>query len=344
MRSHWLPGSALLALILPLTVYGQTRVFVLNPFDSSAELALQGDAGVSGGVLRLTPAEPDRVGGAWYQHKRYLQAGFETTFTFRCSDRGNGGGEGLAFVVQNAGLPSLGPAGGALGYAGVYNSLAVEFDTRANGTNDAPAPHVSVQTRGTPASAQTNSAEHSASLGAVTNGLPDLADGNPHAARIRYGDGALAVFLDGAVEPVLSVTVDLGTRLAFDRGQAWFGLTAANGTGFQQHEILDWSFTTAATPVTVTITSPIGGTSYLAPGTAPLTAEASSTDGTITRVEYWQGSRRLGEATNSPFRFSWESIFPGPWLITATAFDDRGQTNVSAPVEVLVLPAWSVAT
>jgi hypothetical protein len=327
----------LLCLAAP-PAFAQSLIFDRHQFGSTADLAVQGDASVTAGHLRLTPAETGRVGGVWHRYKRYLQGGFETTFAFQITSQGNGGGEGLAFVIQNAGVPSLGPAGAGMGYAGVFNCLAVEFDTRQNGTNDAPAPHISVQTRGTSTSAQTNSADLTASLGVVTNGLPNFADGAVHTARIRYSAGSIAVFVDGNAAPSLTVPVDLGARLTLDRGQAWFGFTAANGTGFQQHEILEWSASTLPGAVSVSITSPVTGARYLAPGATPLTANATSTNGTITRVEYWQGTRRLGQATNAPYRFSWESIFPGSWQVTAVAFDDLGQTNLSAPVEILVLP------
>jgi hypothetical protein len=315
----------------------QVPAFAVTQFNAADDFALQGDAAVIAGKVRLTASDPGRVGGVWYHHKRFVQPGFETTARFQISDPSGVGGEGLAFVIQNAGVPSLGPAGGALGFGGVFNCVAVEFDTRQNSTNDAPAPHVSVHSRGTPSTQQTNSAEHTASLGALTNGVPNFADGLPHSVRLVYQVGTLSVFLDGASTAALAVPLDLGTRLALDRGQAWFGFTAANGTGSHRHELLEWSFATAATPVQATITSPANGASYVAPGVAVLTSAATASAGNITRVEYFQGNRRLGQATNSPYRFSWESILPGRFQVVAVAYDDGGRTNVSPPIEITVL-------
>ena len=337
MRSLFVSGLGSLCLALSPLSKGQTPVIDRPQFNSVSELALQGDATVTDGRLRLTPAEAGRVGGAWYFHKRYLSAGFETTFSFQLSGVGAGGGEGFAFVIQNNAVPSLGPAGGAMGYGGILDSLAVEFDSKNSGTNDAPANHISVQVRGTSTTPQTNSADHAASLGAVTNGLPDFTDGNPHTVRLVYLNGALRVFLDGNDSAVLEVSLDLTNRLALDRGQAWFGFTAANGPGYQNHEILSWSLATAPTPVTVSITTPLDGASFVAPALVPLTASGQSASGTITRVEYFLGARKLGQATSSPYSFSWESVAPGTYLVTATAFDDQGATNVSPPLSVAVL-------
>src|SRR5216110_2140728 len=94
----------LCCLAAPLAL-AQTVMFDRHQFDSAADLTVQGDAAVTAGHLRLTPAEAGRVGGVWHRYKRYLQGGFETTFAFQITGQGNGGGEGLAFVIQNAGVP-----------------------------------------------------------------------------------------------------------------------------------------------------------------------------------------------------------------------------------------------
>lgn len=39
------------------------------------------------------------------------------------------GGSGFAFVLQAAGASAVGRAGSGLGYDGIPNSLAIEFDT-----------------------------------------------------------------------------------------------------------------------------------------------------------------------------------------------------------------------
>ena len=65
-----------------------------------------------------------------------------------------GGGDGFAFVIRDdtAAAPdagTVGAAGPGLGYAGLKNSLAVEFDTWHNSVNDEPYErHVAVHTNG----------------------------------------------------------------------------------------------------------------------------------------------------------------------------------------------------
>ena len=94
-------------------------------------------------ALRLTPSVEERKGAAWHKHKQRVQAGFNTTFTFklgypseRCAGAGTGvgdgpgagaypnheerpgtldmlcefrGGDGFAFVIQDSGATMLEP-------------------------------------------------------------------------------------------------------------------------------------------------------------------------------------------------------------------------------------------
>jgi hypothetical protein len=147
---------------------------------------------------------------------------------------------------------ALGGGRNGLGYSGIPNSLAVEFDTVQNppadfalGTKGDPNEnHVSVHTRGT----EPNSANTDFSLGftsQTTPAIPLFADGRVHTTKVAYMPGTLRVFLDDMTKPVLTVPVDLGTKLSLDNGQAWVGLTAATGRRFQAHDILSFSFVPA---------------------------------------------------------------------------------------------------
>ena len=80
----------------------------------------------------------------------------------------------FAFVVQNDEPYAIGGDGKHLGYGGIQNSLAVEFDTYYNFEELEPYEnHVSVHTRGW---RYPNSANHTFSLG-HTNIVPDLTNG-----------------------------------------------------------------------------------------------------------------------------------------------------------------------
>ena len=57
--------------------------------------------------------------------------------------------------------------------------------------------------------------------------------------------------------------------------------------------------TVAYVPPTVSLTSPASGSSFAAPATIALSASAASADGTVTNVNYFQGSTLIGNATTS---------------------------------------------
>jgi hypothetical protein len=112
-------------------------------------------------VLRLTDgATGPEQSSTYFDLQQPMAQGFTTWFQFQvhnnvcCMP-----GDGFAFVIQNAtgtnssmgasgsGLTALGAAGGGLGYAGINNSLAVEFDI-LDDPWDPNSNHIAIQTCG----------------------------------------------------------------------------------------------------------------------------------------------------------------------------------------------------
>jgi hypothetical protein len=244
--------------------------------------------------LQLTPALGGKVGSTFYKTLLPLQAGFTSTFTFQFTGRGGpnaGGADGIAFVIQNAsgGSMTLGNGGGAIGYGdndgddpkdGIRNSLAVEFDTYANGW-DPSNNHVAIQTCGD----ANNNQHHNGVCGAghrnalsptlgivnLTPGTINLIDGNPHTAIITYAppcDGCqnLTVNLDGHL--VLAVSFDIASLGLDANDDAYVGFTGSTGGDFENNDVLSWSFSSQ------TITQPVSST-------APTTFAFSNTVNTV---------------------------------------------------------------
>ena len=87
----------------------------------------------------------------------------------------------------------------------------------------------------------------------------------------------------------------------------------------------------------VRITSPANGSFAYASGAAlALTAEAVDLDGTITNVQFFAGTNKVGEITTSPWTAFWSNAVSGSYVLTALATDNAGATTVSAPVSVSV--------
>jgi len=84
----------------------------------------------------------------------------------------------------------------------------------------------------------------------------------------------------------------------------------------------------------VSITSPATNTTFTAPAAIPINVTATDGDGSISKVEFFSGSTKLGETTAAPFTYNWSGVAPGNYTIKVVATDDRGgqvgaQTNVT---------------
>jgi hypothetical protein len=89
---------------------------------------------------------------------------------------------------------------------------------------------------------------------------------------------------------------------------------------------------------TVTLTQPANGATFTAPATVNLAATASDVDGTVTKVEFFNGATKLGEDATSPYTFTWSGVAAGTYTLTAKATDDSGTSGTSAQSTITVNP------
>jgi legume-like lectin family protein len=218
-------------------------------------------------VLRLTDGyagvgtfHPENT-TSWFKIQQPVNQGFTTYFKFQihnayiCCNPA----DGLAFVIQSSAPTARGAGNGGLGYQGIPNSLAVEFDTFQNlNYADPNANHVAVQSCGS----NPNSPDHTnpppigtgclvgsginpnitQHLGVTCTSGP-CTDGTTHEVVIEYdapasgaGNGALTVWIDpvfvsGTHTPV-STAVKAINALPYniDIRQNPQGITLAGGT------------------------------------------------------------------------------------------------------------------
>jgi PKD repeat protein len=89
-------------------------------------------------------------------------------------------------------------------------------------------------------------------------------------------------------------------------------------------------------PPTVSITGPADNAVTQAPGSFTITADASDTDGTVSKVEFYDEATKIGEDTSSPYSFSWTGITAGDHVVTAKATDNSAATNTSSAIKLHV--------
>jgi len=86
----------------------------------------------------------------------------------------------------------------------------------------------------------------------------------------------------------------------------------------------------------VSLTAPTNNASFTAPASLTMTASASDTDGTITSVDFYNGTTLLGSDTSAPFAYIWTNVAAGSYGLTARATDNDGAVSTSAVVAVTV--------
>ena len=89
-------------------------------------------------------------------------------------------------------------------------------------------------------------------------------------------------------------------------------------------------------PPVVSLTSPINGSTYSGILNIPLTATASDADGSVSKVEFYQGATKLGQATASPYTMVWSNVAVGSYSLTARATDNAGAVTTSSAVSITV--------
>ena len=160
------------------------------------------------------------------------------------------------------------------------------------------------------------------------DGAPDAIDGYDDtainhalevAATIAWG-AYFQHLLNGVPDPAIEASArELYT--AFDAGVNHWIRPAAPPLGFTAFRVAPWrkfswefrpasglawvmsQIDTISPPPSVTVTSPANLASYTAPASILITATSTSSNATITKVEFFAGSTLLGEDTSAPYSF-----------------------------------------
>ena len=172
--------------------------------------------------------------------------------------------------------------------------------------------------------------------GNVTSGTPTGAPGAPYWVRLERRGTVVTAFQssDGV------------------NGRRWDTMTMATATMYVGLAVTSHNASTVATGVfdnvvvrtpapvnqapTAALTAPANGATFPAPATVTMTANASDTDGTIARVDFFQGTTLVGSDTTSPYSVTWNNVAAGTYSLTAVAQDDDGAATTSAARTITV--------
>jgi pectate lyase len=126
--------------------------------------------------------------------------------------------------------------------------------------------------------------------------------------------------------PAGTISLATGSRLI---GGASSDRLAINGTGRLS--------LVGNLPPQVTLLTPTDGAVFTAPAAnLTLSADATDSDGAVTKVDFYQGTTLLGTSASAPFQFEWANVPAGTYQLTAIATDNQGATSVSAIATVVL--------
>ena len=322
-----------------------------NPTELSlagGNFTLARDASASGDLITLTPALTGKAGAAFSKNRIDVRETFTVTAELNLGTRTTTGADGIAFVLQPNSSTTL-TVGGGIGYDGVTNAFAVEFDTWQNGSelaND----HAGLMKNSV--SEHTQWGVNPVDLGEIEDGqwrtvefnwvpaLPascvNAAEGQFTAKYDRNFDGDLS---DAGETLFDNVCIDLEGYFASAGYTTYFGFTAATGgsVNLQQvrtlsavatprvntpptiNSIPDETVAISSTPETVSVTIGDESTS----GAQWTITQSSSNTSVVSSVSSTGYSTFVG-ITGGVFTLSYTAASAGTSIITVTAEDADG--------------------
>ncbi|MCB0520075.1 MAG: gliding motility-associated C-terminal domain-containing protein [Lewinellaceae bacterium] len=181
-----------------------------------------------GGCYQLTLDQPAQAGSVFSAAPINLAQPFSVsaTFNFGCKDAN--GADGIVFVLATTNT-ALGGGGGMLGYNGIANSFAVEYDDwQNNNFNDPATDHVAIISNGS-----VNHGLPSNLVGPIP--LPNIEDCNDHCFSASWNPAtqSFTAVMDGSV-----ITFN-GNISAYLGGSntAYYGFTSATGASTNPHKV-----------------------------------------------------------------------------------------------------------
>jgi len=188
--------------------------------------SLIGDAVAQGSdCFRVTPNLNGQSGAIWSPDRINMLGNFIIEFRIFLGTNDANGADGLTFVMKNSPVPLIGGLGGGMGYQGIPNSFAVEFDTWQN-TSDPSFDHIAMVSGGVN---DHSSPQNLAGPVAASATSINVEDGQEHDVRIEWNGASqmMKVYFD--CDERLIYTGDLINQVFAGSVFSYFGFTGSTG-------------------------------------------------------------------------------------------------------------------
>jgi hypothetical protein len=150
----------------------------------------------------------------------------------------------------------------------------------------------------------------------------------PDPATALYGNPSYSIRLANAgVWDAITGYNDLGMNLVVSN--------SATGTAYTGSQWFDACYGSDIPPV-VTITSPLDHQAFTTGSDITINVSANDPDGTITKVEFYADTTKIGESSVSPYSYTWLGVADSVYTLKAKAIDNLGKIGNSDPIRIAV--------
>ncbi|RLJ69167.1 hypothetical protein CLV86_0562, partial [Lacinutrix venerupis] len=182
---------------------------------------------LGGDCYQITANSNTQLGAVWFNNTIDLNNDFDIIFDANFGSNDSNGADGIVFALKTSANAEVGIGGGGLGYGGIDNSMAIEFDTwQNNDRNDPFSDHVAIISNGI--TNHTGATSLFAPVNASATSV-NIEDGNPHEVKItwRAATQEFRVIFD-CNERIL-YTADIVNSVFNGNSNVFFGFTGSTG-------------------------------------------------------------------------------------------------------------------
>ncbi|WP_445381302.1 lectin-like domain-containing protein [Robiginitalea sp. IMCC43444] len=185
---------------------------------------------LGGNCYIITPDLLNQTGAVWYNNGIDFADDFTIYYQAFFGSKDANGADGMAFVMKGTPTPVIGGNGGGMGYAGIPNSLIIEFDTFQNITpfnnNDIAADHIAILRDGNPDHGQATNLAGPVQASSVS---PNIEDGATHEVKLQWDatSQSLNVYFDCILR--LTLVEDIKNTIFSGDSSVFFGFVGSTG-------------------------------------------------------------------------------------------------------------------
>ncbi len=182
---------------------------------------------VGNDCYQITPNFNNQSGAIWSPDRINMRLNFIIEFRIFLGTNDANGADGLTYVMKNSPNPVIGNLGGGMGYEGIGNSFAIEFDTWQNtDLSDPFFDHIAMVSAGINDHGTTQNLAGPIVASPTSN---NVEDGMEHDVRIEWDATALTMSIYFDCNLRLTYTGDLINQVFGGSTFAYFGFTGSTG-------------------------------------------------------------------------------------------------------------------